>query len=331
MNLLKSCLLIILIAMMPKLSFAEKAFFFEGQIDFPDKEFNVVFNVDAESSVTAKVEKISETDYHFSLDIEHLKTPLFDLLSKIESSIEFVQGEGAPVRTFSDTTLRGAIWSQYSLIDYKPIRELSGNFEIRDKKLFLKGLSVGRLTCNGYVGMVPPFESNFDVHLSGVDMKDFLRFWGLSEKYESSGGVFGDIRVSGTLNHLTLKGNLESRHGFVQTLDYDVISLNIEGVYPHMKITRSTVSKSDGVSFAFDGPFNLSDKANFKKQIKALTIAPLVSDSGSELEWTIKRLNPKDSDTTELKYRLNKEDVLGTGVFAGGEIDMFGIERTRKF
>jgi len=98
-----------------------------------------------------------------------------------------------------------------------------------------------------------------------------------------------------------------------------------------MLISNSTVSKSDGVSFMLDGPINLKDKANFKKQIKALTRAPVVSDSGSEMEWTIKRISPEESDTTELKYRFRKGDALGIGTSVGDESDMFGIERTRKF
>ncbi len=41
MSFLKSFLLIVFIAMMPKLSFAEEIFSFEGKIDFPRNEFNV--------------------------------------------------------------------------------------------------------------------------------------------------------------------------------------------------------------------------------------------------------------------------------------------------
>jgi len=98
-----------------------------------------------------------------------------------------------------------------------------------------------------------------------------------------------------------------------------------------MHIGHSTISKADGVSFTLDGPFNLKDKANFKKQIKALTLAPVVSGSGSEREWTIRRINPEDYDTMELKYRFRAGDALGTGTSVDDETDMLGIERTRKF
>lgn len=331
MNIRRFILLVLFAVSIPKLSFAEKVFSFEGQVDFSKKEFNIVLNLGDKSSLEAKVQKTSETEYRFLLDIEHLKTPFFDLLSKVESSIEIIRGPENFYKKLGDTKLRGRVWSQYSLVNYKPIQELSGSFEVKDRRLHLTAFSFGSLNCNGYVDLIPPYKLDLVINLLDVGMKDFLNFWGAGDEYESSGAVSGEIRAFGALDHLMLKGNLESRHGFVQKLDYDIISLNIEGVYPHMQIAHSTISKSDGVSFTLDGPINLEDKANFKKQIKALMIAPLVSDSGSELEWTIKRLNPEGSGTTELKYRFQRKNALESGASAGDKIDMLGIERTRKF
>lgn len=316
---------------MPKLSFAEKVFFFEGQIDFSKNEFTIIFHIDDNSSIAATAQKISETDYRFVLDIEHLKTPFFDLLSKIESSIEVIHKKNAPEITFVDTIFRGRVWSRYSLVDYKPVEELTGSFEIKEQRLQVTALSFGNLTCNGYIDLVSPYGLDLTVNLMGVDMNDFLNFWSSNKKYESSGAITGEIKASGTFGNLALRGKLESRHGFVQKLHYDIISLNIEGIYPHMQIAQSTISKSDGVTFSLEGPFNLRDKTNFKKQIKALTLMPLVSDSGSELEWTIKRLSLEDSGITELKYRFRKGNILGIGTSIDDEADMFGLERTRKF
>jgi len=312
-------------------SFAEEAFAFNGHVDFNQKEFVVTLDFDEQSSVVAKAHMTSETDYRVSLDVEHLKTPFFDLLSKIESSVEVVPYKNKPDQSMGGAAMHGTIWSQYSLVDYKPVRELTGRFLIKDKKLHLTNISFGHIKCNGYIGLEAPYKLDMAVNLYEVNMDDFLNFWSSNKKYDSEGLVSGEIKASGTFNRLALKGILASRNGFVQKLEYDSIFLNIEGVYPNMQIARSTISQLDGVSFSLDGPFDLSDKKNFKKQIKALTIAPLVSDSGSEFEWTIKRLEPENSDTTELKYKFRKRDALGTGPAAGDDIDMFGVERTRRF
>jgi len=329
MRMFRFFLVIVLTAMVPGLSFAEEAFPFKGRIDFSKKEFDVVLDLGDESSVAARAQKSSENDYWLMLDIGHLKTPFFDLLSKIESSVEVVREEDGSSAVSGNTTYRGRIWSQYSLVDYKPVRELSGSFEVKDRRLQLTALSFGNLQCNGYIDLSSPYKLDLVFNLYDVDMPDFLNFWGVGREYESAGAVSGEIRAFGTPDRLALKGNLESRQGYVQKLDYDIISLNIEGVYPHMEVAHSTISKSDGMSFTLDGPLDLHDKANFKKQIKALTVAPLVNDSGPEREWTIKRLNnPVDSETTELKYRFRKGDALGTGTSAEDEIDILILFRT---
>jgi hypothetical protein len=315
----------------PKLSFAEKVFSFEGQIDLLRNEFNIVLDLDKESSVAATATRISETDYRLIVDIEHLKTPLFDLLSNVESSVEVINSTGPSNKTFVNAALKGKIWSQYSLVDYKPVQELSGSFEIKDQRLQLTELSFGNLNCNGYIDLIKPYKLSMSVGLLNVDMSDFLNFWSTDSEYESSGSVSGEIKATGTLDNLALIGTLESRNGFVQKLNYDIISLNVEGFYPHMRITNSSISKSDGVSFTLDGQFDLSDRKNFKRQIKALTIAPLVSNTESESVWTFKRLNPEESGVMEIKYRLRKGDALGIGTSTSDEADMFGFERTRNF
>lgn len=315
----------------PLSAWAENSFLFDGEIDLSKNEFKIVVDIDEQSSVVATAQRVSGNDYRLLVDIEHLKTPLFDLLSKIESSVEVIPNKNASQISLVDTTLRGKVWSKYSLVDYKPAGELAGNFEVKDQRLYLSALSIGNLRCDGYIDLYAPFALNFDIQLVNVGMNDFLNFWSSDADYDAAGYVSGAIKASGTVDHLVLKGGLKSQNGYVQKLEYDVISLNIEGVYPHMQIAESMVSKSDGVSFFLDGPFDLSDKTNFKKQIKDLTYSPLVSDRGSEREWTIKRINPEESGVTELKYRFRQGDALGTGTSFEDETDMFGLERTRKF
>lgn len=331
MNPLKFFLAAVFIAAAPADGHSGGVFPFEGRMDLSDSEVTMVLDLDGQGSAAARAQKLSGTEYRFSLDVDHLKTPFFDLTSRIESSVEIIRGTDDSRAAPGGAVVRGEVWSRYSLVDYKPVRELSGRFEVRDKRLYVTSLSFGNFGCAGYVDLAPPHKFDLVLHLAGVGMNDFLSFWTGGEKYESSGAVSGEIKASGTLERLALKGSLESRRGFVRKLDYDVISLNVEGVYPHMQIVNSIISRSDGASFTLDGPFNLKDKDNFGKQIKALTLAPLVRDSGTEMEWTIKRLNPQDSGTVELKYRYKKGDALETGPSAGNGIDMLGVERTRKF
>ena len=310
---------------------AQTLFSFVGEVDFVKNQFDLVLHLNDESSVAARALRTSDKQYQVSFDIDHLQTPFFDLLSKIESSVELAHSDGTSTGISAKPTLKGHVWSQYSLVDYKPINELSGSFEIKGDKFYLNSLAVGNMKCQGSIEIVAPYKSDLSFLLGDMPMEDFLKIWGVGEEYDSSGFVSGEIHVSGVPGRMSMKGNLEGHNGHVQKLDYDTISLNIEGIYPNMTIVRSMVSKSDGVSFTLEGPLDLSDKDNFKKQLKGLTYSPLVSDSGREREWTIKRINPDSEETTELKYRFRKGDALSTGTTVGDEIDMLGIERTRKF
>ena len=337
----------------PQMVSAEILFLFEGRVDFAQNQLSLlvdfpsqiplppghripVLSIPAASSgertppLSLSIGKISEKDYQFSLGAEHLKTPLYDLLGKIESSVEVVRKSGsAQIFPGAPLTLRGKIWSQNSLVNYKPIRELSGRFEIKDNQLFLHSLSFGNIVCQGRAGLVSPYKLDLKAVLYEVDMEDFLNFWVRGKEYESRGTVSGGIGISGTLGSPVLKGSLESHNGFIESLEYNRIYLNAEGVYPKMQIVHSTISKSDGVSFSLEGPFDLSGQENFKKQIRALTFAPLVSDSVSERAWTIKRLRQKGTGATEVKYLLRKGDH--GGISPAKESDMLGIERTVKF
>jgi hypothetical protein len=358
-------LVFVIFLFFPQMVFAEILFVFEGRANFakdqlyldldfppqansfqqdrtlpPEDEASAgkpkVLRSKRPSPLSLSIGRISEKDYRLSLDMEHLKTPLCDLLGKIESSIEVIREGGRAQRlpgvSFSgreQTILRGKIWSQNSLVNYKPIRELFSHFEVKGDQLFLHSLSFGNIVCQGRVELDFPYHLDWKAALYEVDMEDFLNFWVRDNEYESSGTVSGEISVSGTLGSPVLKGSLESHNGFIESLAYNTIYLNAEGIYPKMQITHSTISKTDGVSFSFEGPFDLSGQGSLKKQILALTFAPLVSDSLSERAWTIKRFRQKGAGATEVKYLLRKGDHLG--VSPAKESDMLGIERIMKF
>lgn len=290
------------------------------------KDFFLPVSFDREASgqnfFVAILQRISAEDYHLSLAVEHLKTPKFDLSSKIESSLAVRQGIDNINRY-----LLGKIWSQYSLVDYKPIDEFKGEFQIQDTYVQLKSFSFGNIQCQGDIQLVFPFKVDLNVRLNGVEINDFLEFWVTRKKFEASGFISGEINVQGTFNELFLKGNLESYNGFVHQLYYDHMFLSAEGFYPNIEIARLTISEKDGLSFILNGPINLRDQGNFKKQIQALNSSPLVDDSGSQREWTIKRLQEqKDAAATEFKYLLRKESQ-GTSETS----DMLGVERKVEF
>lgn len=317
-------------------AFAATMFTFHGNIDLAKEQFELILDVPSStdgvpapagadgaennpSFLALSAARTARNNYHLSLDVDHVTTPLGHLLSDIETVVEVFDDDANPL------LLRGEIRSSDSLLDYKPIRELAGHFEIKDNRLLLRSLSVGNLSCRGSLELVYPFKVDLNVFLHNVAMEDFLNFWVRNKQYKSFGTVSGEIDVSGTWDRLGLKGNLESHDGYVEQLEYNSIQLNAEGIYPRLSINPSLISRAGGLSFTFSGPFDLSDRKNFKKQIGMLVLAPLVSDSASGKEWTIKRWDRRKSRFTEIKYLLRKEDKIEE------ESGMLGVEQTVAF
>jgi len=310
-----------------KTALAKQNVSFEGQIDLTSKTVNVLLQINSEGSIIAKGEKLDNQKYRFVFDFENVETPLCKLSSKVESVFEL-----NPKPKKNQQFIEGKISSQYSLMDYKPIKDLSGKFYIKDKVLNLSSFSAGDIRLGGKIYLEYPYKMNVVFGLDSLDMNDFLNFWVKNKGYDASGSVRGEIKVSGALKKFILRGALQGYNGFIHKTEFSNIQLNINGVYPHMEIVNSFFTQGDGYSFSFDGPFNLSNRAEFLKQIKALTKSALVSDSPERREWTIKRLGDKNSQTgtTELKYLLRKNDELGS-ITNDEDKAIFGVEQRLEF
>jgi len=299
-------------------SFANTEIIYQGQIDFVQNQFDLVLDIGDKGSVVIKAKEASKNKYHFSLDSKHVKTPFFDISSNIEGSLEYKSQE-----------IYGKVQSQYTLVDYRPIRELTGLFEIKEGRFYLSSFSVGSIDCSGYVDLESPYKLDLIFNLSEMPMDGFLEFWTGGKTIEAEGGVAGTIKVFGSVQQPILRGNLVSFNGRIKALKYDNIYLNAEGLYPYLKISNSILSQTDGLSFTLEGPFNLKDRARYKKQIQALTKAPVVNDSSSGSEWTIKRFKGEEEGFGEIKYFLRKEKEADLS--SDEDAGVLGVERTLEF
>lgn len=216
------------------------------------------------------------------------------------------------------------------MVDFKPVRELSGSYKIENKKLTIANLSFGPVGAKGLVDLADPYKLDVLINIDSMPMSDFLKFWMRKDKYESSSGdVAGEIKATGTLDQPYLKGNFKSFHTNILDYNFDSIVLNMEGTYPHFTIDNtSNLSKADGMSFLFNGPITIDGK-NLKSQIKNLKVAAFVKESDTEKEWTIKRFNEAGENSAEVKYFIRTEDVVGSK--DDEETAIFGIERSTQF
>lgn len=298
---------------------AKELFTFSGSIDFRTNQFNVDVDFADDSFIRAKGLRMSERDYLLDVDIEHVKSPYFDLSSQIQGNLAFNK---------QSPEVFGHLTSQYSLLDYKPIKELTGEFEIKDNRVFFKSLSFGNIAWTGFVDYRQPYKLDMVVEMDKLAMPAFLNIWVPHNTLESSGLVSGEIRLLGSLNDLEMRGRLQAFDGHVEELKFTDIDLTAAGTYPNIEISQTVISKADGMTFVVNGPVNISDPADFRKQIRALDISPMVNRTASKAEWTIKRLKGgADSATTEFKYLLRSDKSS----LATEESALLGVERKLEF
>ncbi|MFT5169825.1 MAG: ribosomal protein L24 [Lysobacterales bacterium] len=292
---------------------------FEGTYNFQSKEFELNVDVGEKGKVAVSYKKESDTAYVVRADIQRIKTSKFKVSSQLK--VDLTNGLDVAGQPYT----RGIVSSQYTLINYKPVRELTGGFVLNNGEARFNGLRFGQIECNGAVGTKAPYDVSLAFDIKSMPMGNFIDMWMSNRKYDAEGLVSGMIKASGDVNHLFLKGDLRGSEGRIKTLDFSTVDLDIEGIYPHMQIANSRMKKTDGITFDFEGPINLSDKANFKKQLKKLVLSPVIHTSNSQHEWTIKEVKDSTAGTTSLKYLLRKE--LDSQESEG----MLGIEKSVDF
>ena len=298
---------------------------FEGVIDLATNKVNLSVNLAEKGSLQLQAQKIDRDHINAWIKIDHFKARFLDVSSEVEGTIDF-----SAYSRDKAQPIRGRIWSQYTIINYQPISELKGNFEIKDHRLTIGSLSYGHIAVNGFADVTAPYHFDFLVTLKDLEMTDFIDFWMTDRKFDTSGQVSGTIRASGESNKIFLKGQLETFHGVIKKLAYESFHLNAEGYFPNLHISESKITQEDGLSYTIDGPIDLADKENFKKQVVALNVMPIVSDSGNKLEWTIRSSkDEKSGGSTQIKYLLRKNDTLGSPTDKDKE--MLSVQKSLEF
>jgi len=297
---------------------------FTGKLDLPQKKIDSTF-IKNKNSISVQYIKTAKNNFLFKGRIENIPTPLFRVSLVLEGSLELIEEKDA-----SGRFLRGTLISRDSLINHKPVPEISGYFEIKNGRVYLHSLSWAGFVAHGYMGILAPFEIGLDVRWVDVALEDLAAVLGCKEKNSSLlGMVSGQIIFSGFLDRLVLKGKLTADDGVIQDLKFDNILVNFDGLYPLVHIGDSHITEANGLSFNMEGNLDLRDRCHLMAAVTTLEMSPLIDETDVHREWTIKRKQESDRSATEFKYRLQKQEK--EDVSSKEEADMFSIEHSIKF
>ncbi len=302
---------------------AEHVYPFAGRLNLQDRNFSLAIKLDRDAALNLKVDHQENNTYKAVLDVQSLHTPFFDMTTEIQSVIE-IHAQKDQV-----TGLTGLFWSQYSLIDHKNVPELSGRFELRDALVRVDDLVVGDFRAEGSVDLLAPHALDATVSFDGIDIAYFLDWLsGEKKKFTGSGSISGEVDLDGTPARLGLRSTVTSDGGFIEDLPYDRMVLQLQGIYPLIEVTDSTITKTNGFSFNLDGAVDLSARDDMAAQIASIKTVPLVSENKSQSQWVLKSVRI-DGDAAETQYFMKKDK--GVSLSGEDEHGVFGVERKIGF
>ncbi len=295
---------------------------FKGSINFREKVLQLAVGQDP-NTIELQLALPTEKDVQLNLMLEHLKTSFFEISTQLKSSIHLTGRNQS-----KSPILYGQFYSQYSLLNHKPTDELIGNFEIRNQTLEISDLIFGGLQASGSIELSYPYKLNLMVNLREISIYEFLAFWLDDPNVKADGFVSGKIQLSGNLTQPILKGSISTWEGFVEELAYDALTAEAEGPYPVVKLNGS-VTQKDGLSFNFEGPFDLSKRGEYRKELTKLSRMPVVVAGNSQTEWTIKKKEKEEDPHSEFKYFLRKKGSSDNALKEESEV--LGVEQKIKF
>jgi len=297
---------------------------FKGNVDFAKKQLTLALKPKKETPFAVEISQTARDSYHVLVNVENWNTPVFEVSTVLECSLDIVRDKNQVFRS-----LAGKLVSKYTLINNKPVKEISGQFEVKDGKVLVNAFSTGSISSEGFVQFIHPHKIDATIRLSGINIQDFLSSFSGKDRDDARGWADGEISLSGNLQRMDIKGRITSYDGEMQGLEYNSMLLNFEGLYPLIIFSDSVVTQVDGLTFNLSGSMDLRNR-NIDKQFEALAKEPLVSNDGRNLEWTLKRIQSGTrGGTTELKYLLRKGEDIRSSSEEG--TDILGIERKVVF
>lgn len=280
---------------------------FKGRLDLVGGVLELSLKT-KEGQAHLQVDRDPDGSYRTLLDVEDIHTPFFEMTTQVSGVVRVEKD------TSEDHEFSGRFESQNTRINGRSGPEVSGNFDLDEGSFYVRDLAWGGLRGSGKIDLRPPYPVGSKVQLYGMDIADLLNWLaGKDKKWTGNGEISGSIEISGAMNKLTVNANLVSQNGSIEELPYDLLSLHLEGIYPVVDLTSSTVTKTNGFSVGLAGIVDLSDADTMASQIKAVKRIPLVKDNDSRSEWVLKRVQDSSGEgktQTSLFLKNDKQNTL---------------------
>ncbi|MFH1778433.1 MAG: hypothetical protein ABH847_00160 [Candidatus Omnitrophota bacterium] len=194
---------------------------------------------------------------YFTLNISanHLKLSGFDLLSNYNIKGKFNYGEDNRLNS-----IVGELATSGSIINYNPIRELKGNYEIADNKIKLKAINYDEVVlANGVISFFPSNEIDLYIKFKGAQLGGLTDL--ILDKGMLSGLVYGDVHIYGNLpSQVKIDGQLEFKDGNISSIKYNLSKMNLRSNGSMIEFVNSKVY-TEGAVLDLEGKINIKEIA----------------------------------------------------------------------
>lgn len=303
--------------------FAEQVCNFKGDLDFLSHVFNL--------EMAFKEKSALKTNLNFDNDKFSLEAKIQNLKLNNHVFSSELLGQGQVIYKDGNKLLKCFLESKYSLMDYKPFKDISADFTISRDSVVISELKWGNSVILGDMNLSEPREVNFYAEIHEADINEIAALIGLKqEDLVMSGTVDGFLRFKGPLSNVRINGQLKATNGTIEDLSYREIAVKIEGSYPVVNLFDCEIIEEDGVVYAFDGKINLAHINNLYSSENVINFSPLTNaDELSWRKWTIRRNKERQNLEFEHRLKSGRSDTLR--LRDEPSFDMLGVEQTLKF
>lgn len=191
--------------------------------------------------------------FALSINANHLKMLGFDLLSNYS-----ITGKLNCDANSRFNSITGDFSTSGSVINYDPIRELKGAYELKDGMIKLTGVNYGDVVyANGSIGMGVGKDVDLHFKFKGVQIGGLTDL--AMEKGSISGLVYGDMDIrSEPGKDMNIDGQLELLDGNISVVHYNSAKIALKGKSSVLEFVESKVYTGEQV-LTMEGKMDLVD------------------------------------------------------------------------
>ena len=318
------------LSILPKKTLAQETKTFDGRINFFSKDASLIFDLKEQGRL--EVAGNTQGDkYSLNVSLKHIKFGKSDLSTDFYSSGIIIKAEDGKIKA-----VKGKAWTRASLLNFKPLKEFSADYEINGTGLTIKALNWADIEIKGSIkrNQNGNLFSNpdFDLYLTiqEIALDELAGLLGVNPKDTTlSGKVSGEIRLQGPKEAIKIEAKLTALSGQAGEVKFNSAKFTLEGIFPVMRLGDAQINEINGAAYELKGQFNLLELSNLSSPQHQVTVHS-ANNVMLFRDWIIKHnFDYEGKDIVEAEYPLKNNQALKMRI--KNQDETLGWEKTVKF